>query len=140
MSLGFYDEEIAVLTVERFSVDGRLGGPQESVVFLRNDDPAVYYTDVTATVQMEESDVWGEFAETGWSIKLIYGDRQPTETEWDQVASSNVLEMPDIGEEAAADTDSYFPIWIRLFVPGNIPAQRKTNLKITVTATDRLVA
>ena len=118
----------------RTTHDGKLGGSYDSLVYVKNDDPTLYYVDITfVPVSSTYDDIDGEWGETGWGLKLLYGERRPTETEWDQVKSGEPIDLPDIGSTDAADTVNYYPIWVRAIVPGMTPAQRKTNVSVKVS-------
>ena len=142
MGLALYDSEFnAYGDSDEFRTfhDGQLGGAYEKVFYLRNDDPAKYYVSVTVKVQELIYEDWGEFGDTGWSIKLMYGERRPTEAEWDLVRSAQAIAIPDIGSSAAADTSTYHPIWVRVYCPGGESAQLRDNLRVHVTYLPRVV-
>jgi hypothetical protein len=111
--------------------DGKLGGSYDALIYVRNEDVTLYYTDVTiGPVSNSYDDLAAEWGETGFGLKLIYGERQPTETEWDQVKSGESIVVPNIGTTSAADTQNFFPVWVRSICPGKTPAQIKTNLSV----------
>ncbi len=114
--------------------DGHRGDSHEQLMFLRNKDPSVYYTGVEVVPQMigNYNDA-GEFGLTGWGIKLMYGKRRPTEGEWDLVRSGDGIQIPNIGSTEAADTFTNHPIWVRVYCPGNEPAQIRSNMQIAVS-------
>lgn len=128
--LDFYDEDlnsIAPGEVLRFHGDGHLGESSERKVYIRNDDPKRYFTDVRMevyTMSMAES---GVSDDASWSVKLSYGERRPTEKEWDYVQNGNTLSLPDVGSAGDADTDTYHPVWIRTYIPGGSTAQYRQN-------------
>mgnify|MGYP001565062559 FL=1 len=72
-------------------------------------------------------------------MKLLYGERKPTETEWDQIKSGEGIDIPDIGAEEAADTANYYPVWARAYVPAKTPAQIKKNISIQLSYRARQV-
>lgn len=113
--------------------DGRLGGAHEQVTYLRNDDPSTYYTDLVLSYEQEIYNDSGAFGDTGWSVKYLYGERRPTEAEWDEVRSGEPLSLPDIGSALAADTYTFHPIWIRVYCPGDIAAQLRENQRVRLS-------
>lgn len=137
--LAVYDANL-VLLVDPFRTfhDGHIGGTMEQKIYIRNADATRYYTVVTVAPQMDNGMDWGEFGDTGWGIKLVAGERQPTEQEWDQVHSSDTLQLADIGAVATPDT-SYKPVWVRVACPGGTPAQIRENIRLRVSALERIV-
>lgn len=146
MGLKFYNEAKVLYTslpttgseVERQGPfrsysDGRLGGAFEQLVYIRNDDVANYYTNLSVGYEENIYQDTGEFGETGWGVKYMYGERRPTEAEWDEVASGEPITLPDIGSTLAADTSTYHPIWIRVYCPGNTAAQLRENQLLRVS-------
>lgn len=141
MGLAFYDKNKQPFGTSPFRsfFDGHLGGVFEEKVYLRNDDPSVYYTNIVASIEVAAYQDTGETGTTGWGVKLMYGERRPTEAEWDAVRPSEPIVIPDIGTTALADTFTYHPIWIRIFCPGNEPAQIRENQKLKVSFFKRKV-
>lgn len=115
----------------RTTHDGKLGGNYDTLVYVKNDDPTLYYVDVQLKpVSSTYDDVEGEWGETGFGLKALYGERRPTETEWDQIVSGEPIDLPDIGTTDAADAANYYPCWVRAIVPGMSSAQIKSNIKL----------
>jgi hypothetical protein len=134
MGLAFYNSEQDIFSKvddvfgpQRTFHDGHLGGVYEDIVYVRNDDPTKWYTNITMILELSAYGDIGEFGTTGWSVKFLYGQRRPTEAEWDLVRSGDAIAIPDIGEQPAADTSTYHPIWFRVFCPGGDPAQIREN-------------
>jgi hypothetical protein len=120
--------------------DGKLGGSYDVLVYIKNEDLSAYYTDVSISpVSNSYDDLAAEWGETGFGLKMIYGERQPTETEWDQVRSGEAIVLPDIGTTTAADTQNFFPLWVRSICPGKTSAQIKTNLSVKLSFKTRQV-
>jgi len=142
MALKFYDDGLvlyATADVLKTTHNGHLGGSEEKLVYLRNNDVSKYYTNIVASVVVSNYDDMGQFGSTGWGIKLLYGNRQPTEAEWDTVLPNGLLELPDIGSTLLADTFTYHPIWVRVYCPGNTSAQRRLNQTIRISSFERNV-
>ena len=142
MALAFYDEEQNLYSAndEFFTHhDGRIGGAVEKIFYIRNDDPTRYYTNVTLTYVVSGYQDLGEMGTTGWGVKFIYGERRPTEAEWDEVRSGEPIDLPNIGSKEEANTYQYHPVWARIFCPGNTAAQRRKNQKFKLSFYEKLV-
>ena len=114
------------------SHNGKPGGACEKLVFIRNGDPTNYYTNLTVSYENTLADDYGSAGSTGWSVKFLYGRRQPTEEEWDSVLAGQSIALPDIGSTLAADTFTFYPLWIRVYCPGGAPAQVREGQSIKV--------
>ena len=55
------------------------------------------------------------------------------------VVLETALEVPDIGTAASGNTDTYFPIWIRIYCPGNTSPIIKTDFSIKVSYVESVV-
>lgn len=111
-------------------VDGHLGGVHEEKIYIRNDSSSYYYTGVTIGLVTNGYDGAGENGFSGIGFKFIYGERRPTEAEWDEAVSGASVYLSDIGTSVAADTYTYHPVWVRVFVPGNSNADVLENFII----------
>ena len=143
MGLSFYNASEVLLDASnpvRARHDGRLGGADEQLLYINNDDPTVYYTDLSIVLESDGSyDELGEYGSSGWSFKFHYGERQPTEAEWDVVRSGEAIDLPDIGTIDTADTSTYLPVWLRVYAPGNIGAQYRTGYRIVINGYPKLL-
>jgi len=143
MALQLFDGDLVLLTALnplRSHHDGHLGEAHEQVVYVRNQDAAKYYTSVTLQPELIGAyDDSGEFGTTGWSVKLLYGSRQPTEAEWDAALSGVAISLPDIGSTEAADTFTNHPVWVRVYCPGNEPVQIRENVQLKLRYFERNV-
>lgn len=114
--------------------NGHTGDSHEQLFFIRNQNPSKYYTNIKITpVWLAGYQDNGEFGITGWGLKLMYGKRRPTEEEWDLIKSGSAIQIPDIGTIEAADTFTNHPLWIRIYCPGNEPAQIRQNMQLKIT-------
>ncbi|MBM88225.1 MAG: hypothetical protein CMQ41_07575 [Gammaproteobacteria bacterium] len=115
--------------------NGHTGGSHEQLLFVRNQNPSKYYTNIVLSpvVIGVYDDTEGEFGTSGWGIKLLYGKRRPTEAEWDMVKSGAGIKIPNIGSSEAADTFTNHPVWVRIFCPGGEPAQIRENMQLHIT-------
>lgn len=119
--------------------NGKTGGADDKLLFIRNDDSTCYYTDIIVSYDNSQLDDYGEFGSTGWSFKLLHGSRRPTEAEWDSVRSGESISIGDIGSTVAADTYTFHPFWIRAYCPGNSPAQIREGQAVRVWFDERKV-
>ena len=125
MGLKLYNSEQVEYTGSmkfRPVIDGHVGGVHEEKIYIRNDSVTTYYVGVLLALISNLYDGAGENGFSGIGFKFIYGERRPTEAEWDQAISGESIYLPDIGTSAAANTYTYHPVWIRVFVPGNTQA------------------
>jgi hypothetical protein len=135
MSIKLYKDDMQPYSLDpmRTFHNGYLGGSHEEFFYLRNDDASNYYTNIVATPQMVGGyNDNGEFGITGWGIKLMYGRRRPTETEWDLVRSGDGIQLPDIGSSEAADTFTNHPVWVRVYCPAGQSADIRENMQIAI--------
>ena len=133
------DSEDSRFGPARTHYDGRLGGPHEFIVYIRNDDPANYYTNLVLSYETELYGDIGELGDSGWGVKYMYGERRPTEAEWDEVRSGEPVVLPDIGTTEAADTYTYHPVWVRIYCPGDTAAQLRENQRLRISYYERKV-
>lgn len=143
MSLVFLDKQMKPFNGNPFRSfhDGYSGDVFEDKVYIRNLDKTRYYTEISIEPKFKNSyqKDSGELGNTGWSIKLMYGERRPTEEEWAAVPPASVISIPDIGSESKADTIRKHPVWLRIFCPGNSPAQIKKNIFIELEYYEKVV-
>lgn len=142
MGLGFYDsDKIAFGTTGKLRSfhDGFKGQTMEQIIYIRNDDVSRYYTNILVNYESEVYQDLGPFGTTGWGMKLMYGERRPTEAEWDLVRSIDPLSIPDIGSTDLADTNTYHPVWVRIICPGGEPAQIRESQQLTLAYFERVV-
>lgn len=142
MALVLYDKEMKAFDQNplRSFHDGFTGEIFEEKFYIKNLDKSRYYTDITLEPKFKSDykDL-GEYGDTGWSIKLMYGERRPTDEEWSLMPPGAMVNIPDIGSVDRADTIRRHPIWVRIFCPGNTLAQIKTNMFIDITYYEKVV-
>lgn len=139
MALHWFDDNKDPLSTLQLSFGGRFGSITESKVYLRNDDSGRYYTNLILSVLSTVYDAQSDFGNSGWSIKFLYGERRPTEAEWDIVRSAEPLGLPDIGSTLAADTYTYHPIWIRTYCPPKSKADIIDDFSLEIVYIDKVV-
>lgn len=140
MSLAFYDEEqdLAINPL-RNVINGHTGGFADNIFYIRNDDVSKWYTNISISIVTDVYDALGELGSTGISVKFIYGERRPTEAEWDVAIAGAAISLPDIGTTDLADTFTYHPVWCRIYIPGGSPADIIDSNHIRLTYLPRTV-
>lgn len=122
----------------RFSGNGKIGFSSDKLIYITNDDPTKYYTNITVSpMSVTYDDTLGEWGETGFGVKLILGERRPTEIEWDQIGPGDSIVIPDIGTTDSADIENLTPVWVRVIVPGLTRAQLKSNIRLRLTRQEK---
>lgn len=141
MGLEIYDSTQTLYVGRPFRavVNGFTGGSYEEQVYLRNDDVTAWYTNITVSASGSVYDTNGELGTSGISFKFMYGERRPTEAEWSYVISGTAIVIPDIGDNTLADTSTYHPIWVRIYLPGNTAANIIDTFSINVGFLPRVV-
>lgn len=120
-----------------FTFDGIAGGTQIRKLFVRNDDSLYYYEDITVTpVTKTGSDIISGAG--GFSWKLIAGDTEPLEDQWELVSDGNSISLSDLGSGGSPDTSTYLPFWIRITVPEGISVQSLEGTRLDIACTENL--
>jgi hypothetical protein len=135
MALAYYDETQTVISGSeiRDSFSATTGSIVERKLHIRNDDPLLYYTNISVAINQDT----GTFGSSGFSIKLSYGSRQPTEAEWDAIPQNTAINLPDIGASGAADTSTYEAFWVRSFCPAGFSLSRlRSDIQFVCTFQD----
>lgn len=141
MSLIILDSELQPITGPFVTEhNGFTGGQQEFVFYFKNQFPEFYYENISLEVEMSDLDAGGLFSNSGWSVKLKFGSEQPTEKEWGDVIVNNEITLPvDIGSSEVANTESLFPVWVRVFCPGNTSPEYKTDINLSLKYYKKIV-
>ncbi len=103
-------------TPYRITLDGRDTCAIENKLFIRNDDPRYFYTDIILSVVDKGGDIWADIAHE-FSWKLSLGDRQPLPGEWIGITDGNTLSIVSMGSSTDAATYLYQSFWIRTQIP-----------------------
>ena len=142
MSLSILDKNNNVITGALATThNGFTGGQDEVLIQLKNQHAEYYYENIELQVNIEgelqEGDI---FSDSGWSVKLYFGSEQPTEKIWGDVLVNSTIQLGSIGSSVVANTESFYPIWIRVFCPGHSEPQVKTNISLSLKNHKRQVA
>ena len=120
--------------------DGKKGDVKTVQLFLRNDDAALWFSNIRVVPVdiLGDNDIY--YTETGWGVKLSPGDVEPTEGEWDDIDWGEEIEMEDVGSDSAEDTTTYYPFWYLITCPPNEDVAIKTDIILEVNYTENSVA
>ena len=144
MGLEFYDNNKAKLDDNNLatqSFNGTLGESVEQMLYLRNDDAGLYFTNITVWVEdsVTPDHTLGVLGTSGWGVKLSATGRQPTPDEWENIIAGDSISIQDIGDTTIANTSDYIPFWIKIIVPGNSLAQTRTSMTLQHRALGRIM-
>lgn len=103
--------------------DGRTGGTRQMRLYIRNDDALQYYTNLSLTLQENSSFPIIDNSIDGFAWKLSEGDTQPTEADWANISSGNVIAFSDLGSSGSPDTSTYLPFWVYVQIPPGLDVQ-----------------
>ncbi len=122
-----------------FTVDGTLGATLTKKVYLRNDDPTKYYTFISLlpSINAGTDIVSGSLSTFHW--KLITGNTQPLEDQWNLLSGGNSISLSNIGSLGNGDTSTYLPFWIRINVPKGADIKVFEHVTLDITATENNV-
>jgi len=111
------------------ALNGALGDVYEQRLYVRNDDVARVYTDVTVTpIDGGDNIVDGT---NGFSWKVIAGDQKPLEEQWDLQSPGNSANVGNL-----SDTNTYLPFWIRVQVPEGADVTSYQGVQLEIEATE----
>lgn len=119
--------------------DGRIGGVKEFRLYVRNDDPILYYTSITVKTQDTGTDDITDRPDDGFSWKLSAGDIQPTQNDWANVAAANTISLSDIGAELSPDSSTFLPFWVYVQVPPGLDVQTFDTVQFVLQGEENLV-
>lgn len=116
--------------------DGQTGGIVTLQLYLKNDDVAKWYSNVTVQpIDLVDAYPYGDvgYDETGWGVKLSEGSTEPTIAQWEDIDWGNTITMPDI-----TDAVSYIPFWYLISCPPLIDAKTKTDIVLRTAYTENV--
>jgi len=102
MGLGIYRQQVASSNISddgsfdnplSVTVDGKLGGIFTSRLYIRNDDPAFSYIDISVVPVDSSTSSVVDGSQVGFSWKLKEGDQQPTSEEWVVISAGNTASL-----------------------------------------------
>lgn len=139
MSLILLNEDLSNFQKLTTSHNGFTGEAIETLIYIRNDNELAWYKNIKMYIEMESLEEGSLFSSDGWSYKIKYGSEQPSEKEWGAIYPNNFVLIEDIGNNLIANTESLFPVWIRIFCPGHEEPKIKNDMKLILEYEERLV-
>ena len=120
--------------------DGRIGGFKETKLYIRNDDPTYYYTNLELAFQdLSDENIVTNQGE-GFSWKLIEGNSKPTLNDWKNTPAGNTLSFASgLGSLGSPDIATYLPFWIFIEVPPGLDIQVFRDVKFLLSGNEVLV-
>jgi hypothetical protein len=122
--------------------NGKTGDIKTMQLFLRNDDATKWFSNIIIKpIDLVDANPNGDiyYSETGWGVKLSSGSSEPSTGEWEEIIWGEQISMDDIGEDAGADTTTYFPFWYYITCPPNEDVSIKTDIVLNVSYTENSV-
>jgi len=110
------------------SHDIALGSWNTIKLWVRNSDSSKYYESVKVRLDLEENPT-----ESGTVYLLRKGNIEPTALEWgNSELATDINLVTKIGSEEEADTETYHPFFLRIYVPAdaNIGYSSECNISI----------
>lgn len=141
MSLYIYKEDSVANIVSDtnyiFSYhDGTQGSWHLQKLWLRNDDNLKEYEAVKVDFVINESVNTTGVSLSGNVYQMFKGDIEPTDLEWNSIGYNNYLQFDDI---SGGDTATFYPFWLRIFVPGNTNAGKIEEAGLRIKAIEKSV-
>jgi len=110
------------------SIDGRLGGASETLLYVANDDPSNSFTNIVVSfAQNPGQDIVNGTNSYSW--KLIAGATQPIEQQWAVTDAGSSITLPDI-----SDIVTFSPFWLRIEVPLGAPVDNFNHVSLEIDA------
>ena len=119
--------------------DGRQGGAKEFRLYVRNDDPLYYYTNIVLTLQDIGDESIVDRPDDGFVWKLSQGDVQPTLNDWNNIAPANTVSLSDIGSSGSPDSSTYLPFWVYVEVPPGLDVQTFSTVQFVLSGEENLI-
>lgn len=143
MALAIYldnDSAAEITDVNRHSAehDALNGSWVTQKLWLRNDSALHYYTGVRVSINIPGAAISPTVSPTGVVYQLVEGDIEPTVLEWKHTPYHNQISFVDVGALGSADTTTYYPFWLRTYVPGNSNIGRIQEANLRIEAIERV--
>lgn len=117
--------------------DGSEGFIYTKRLYVRNDDPAVQYSNII----VQPIDTGTRHIVDGsdlYSWKLLPGDPQPTELQWSLTDAGSAIYLVS-GLDYLSGIVTYLPFWVRVEVPAGSPVESFRDVKLrTIASEDRI--
>lgn len=119
--------------------DGRSGGTKEIRLYVRNDDPVFYFSDINLSLQDIGLENVIDRASDGFTWKLSEGDTKPTYNEWANISPANNINFPQIGDVSQPDSSTYLSFWVQISVPPGLDVKVIDTVQFVLNADKELV-
>ncbi len=120
------------------SLNGRLGGVFQKRLFVRNSESNKSYSSIQVLTQ-NPSDPTLVNGTKNIHWKLLSGDQQPDDLDWDGVSTGNTISIANIGTSLVADTTTYIPFWLYVRIPRNTNVETLLGVRLVINANELLV-
>ena len=118
-----------------FAFDGVRGAVLIRRFYVRNDNVNFSYDDTKVQPVLISGDNIID-GSNDFSWKLIAGDPQPLDEQWDLVNPANQIDIPDIGTLSVSDIATFEPFWLRIRVPQNAAVTSYEGIKLRISTTE----
>lgn len=142
MALGIYSDPNpeALITSSNpltFTFDGRVGGTMSRKIYIRNDNPDRWYTNITVQPVDTSGTNIVDGSTPGFFWKLKEKDINPTPEEWDLVSNGNQITLSkNLGNNLLGDIVTFLPIWVKVSVPRGMDLQTIKDVVLRIQATE----
>lgn len=113
--------------------DGVLGESVILKLFVRSSTNTEWFEDISIQPISSVSPSEVDGSSSGFGVKLISGDSEPTEADWDATDYASQITLGDIGSAVAGDINSYLPFWCRQECPAGTSADNKENTSLRLS-------
>lgn len=147
MSIGIYTDTDPTTLISQndtftnsllVNVNGRLGGVFQKRLYVRNSEHNKSYSSIQVSVENPaDPSLINGVQFTYW--KLIAGDTQPADWQWDAVTTGNIITVPNIGTVSIGDNTTYVPFWLYVRAPRNSNANTFITPNMVIRANEILV-
>lgn len=127
-----------ITETNKFSItfDGRIGGAQDKVLYIRNDDSNKWYNSISLQVIDSSTSDRTDNTVDGWFWKLLQKDVPPIDHDWVNVSPGNTLSI----SESLTDIATFLTVWVRVQIPRGQDIQTITNISFRLQAQENLNA
>jgi hypothetical protein len=113
---------------------GRSGDTFEKKLYVRADNSNTYTNiQVQPQSKTEDDDIGSGSSRgsSGWGVKLIAQDDEPTEVDWEAADYGAAVDITDI-----SDNSTYVPFWYRIESPSGLSVENKDNIALVILCTE----
>lgn len=108
-------------------------------IYIRNDDPTVWYENVRVLVTLPNGDPVLNGVDSYNSYQLLAGDLRPDFKEWNERDHFQELNLGDIGSPSGGNTELYVPFWLRIYVHGHSKPEIISEVNLSLEAIERII-